>query len=58
MTAENIQAMAAALYDGGWTSNDKEWLMDEYKLTPEEASLICQEIRWIEDENGVTIPRF
>ena len=50
MTAENIQAMATALYDGGWTSDDREWLMDEYKLTPEEADLICQEIRWIEDE--------
>ena len=50
MTAENIQSMAAALYDGGWTSNDREWLMDEYKLTPLEADLICQEIRWIEDE--------
>lgn len=58
MTAENIQLTAAALHDGGWTSNDREWLMDEYKLTPEEADLICQEIRWIEDENGVTIPRF
>ena len=51
MTAENIQAMAAVLCDGGWTSDDREWLMDEYKLTPLEADLICQELRWIEDEN-------
>lgn len=50
MTTENIQMMAAALFDGGWTSNDRNWLMDEYKLAPEEADLICQEIRWIEDE--------
>ena len=51
MTAESIQLTAAALYDGGWTSDDREWLMDEYKLTPIESDLICQELRWIEDEN-------
>lgn len=51
ITAESIRLTAEALYDGGWTSNDREWLMDEYKLTPIEADLICQEIRWIEDEN-------
>ena len=47
---KDFEMNADALYDGGWTSNDREWLMDEYKLTPEEANLICQEIRWIEDE--------
>ena len=51
MTAESIQLTAAALHDGGWTSDDREWLMDEYKLTPLEADLICQELRWIEDED-------
>ena len=58
MAAENIQMMAAALYDGGWTSDDRDWLMDEYKLTPEGADLICEEIRWSGEEDGVTIPRF
>lgn len=50
LTTENIQMMAATLYDDGWTSEDGDWLMDEYEFTPEEVDLICQEIRWIEDE--------
>lgn len=33
---------AAALYDGGWRSTDKEELIEEYDLTEEEATKLCE----------------
>lgn len=46
----NNQYDAAALYDGGWRSEDKEELMAEYELTEEEAEAICEELRSYEHE--------
>lgn len=36
---------AAALFDGGWRSTDKEDLIAEYELTEEEANEICEELK-------------
>lgn len=41
----NNQYSAAALFDGGWRSEDKEALMAEYELTDEEAEEICEELK-------------
>ena len=38
---ENFELCAAALYDGGWRSTDRDQLMSEYGLTPEEADELC-----------------
>lgn len=38
---KDIESVAANLYDGGWRSEDKEQLIDEYSLTKEEATEIC-----------------
>lgn len=32
---------ASALYDGGWRAEDRDWLIDEYELSEEEADAIC-----------------
>lgn len=34
--------MAAALYDGGWRSSDRDELIAEYDLIPYEATCICK----------------
>ena len=39
---KNFETSAAALYDGGWRSTDKEELIEEYDLTEEEATKICE----------------
>lgn len=40
---------AAALYDGGWRAGDREELMQEYDLTEDEATEICQLLEKLED---------
>ena len=42
---------AAALYDGGWRSEDKEELIQEYNLTNDEADAICELLSEFEAEN-------
>lgn len=37
----DFTSSAAALYDGGWRSEDKEDLIQEYDLTEEEAGTLC-----------------
>lgn len=44
----DYEASAAALYDGGWRSNDKEELTEEYELTEEEASKLCELLAAVE----------
>ena len=39
---KDVQASAAALYDGGWRAKDERELMAEYGLSEEEADIICQ----------------
>lgn len=47
---------ASALYDGGWRAEDRDWLIDEYELSEEEADAICKLLAYyaqeeIEDEH-------
>jgi len=46
----DITSSAAALYDGGWRSTDKEQMMDEYDLEEQEAEAICNELEKMEAE--------
>lgn len=50
MKKENMEASAAALYDGGWRSTDAEELQAEYDLTTEETKNLIIELKKIEDE--------
>lgn len=45
---KDYESSAAALYDGGWRSEDKEDLIEEYQLTEEEANTICDILAEIE----------
>jgi len=38
---KDILSSAAALYDGGWRSEDREELIQEYNLTEEEVNILC-----------------
>lgn len=42
MSYSDILSAAAALYDGGWRSEDRDDLMDEYGLTGDEADQVCE----------------
>ena len=37
----DFTSSAAALYDGGWRSEDKNDLIQEYDITEEEAETLC-----------------
>ena len=41
---KNFEQAAAALWDGGWRSEDKEQLQEEHSLTEEEAGAIVQHL--------------
>ena len=41
MNLKDLQASAAALYDGGWRAEDREELIDEYDLDETEVDEIC-----------------
>lgn len=38
----DYRSSAAALYDGGWRSDDRDELIAEYQLTEEEADELCK----------------
>lgn len=42
---KDIESSAAALYDGGWRSNDREELIAEYQLSEDEADAICEKLK-------------
>lgn len=42
---------AVSLYDGGWRSTDRDQLIEEYGLTPEEAASICKQLKDIEERH-------
>lgn len=48
---KDYQASAAALYNGGWKSSDYDELKDEYNLTDEETTKICEILQQYETEN-------
>lgn len=37
----DFTSSAAALFDGGWRSEDKDDLIQEYDITEEEAETLC-----------------
>lgn len=43
-STSDFQSIVAALYDGGWTSQDAEWLQEEYGLPEEYARSVCAAI--------------
>ena len=43
---------ASALYDGGWRAEDREWLIDEYKLSEEKADAICKLLAYYAEESA------
>lgn len=46
----DYRTCAAALYDGGWRAEDKDDLMEEYKLTEKEATKICEILTEFEND--------
>lgn len=48
MKQSEIESAAAALYDGLWRSTDRNELMAEYNLDPDDADAICDELNKIE----------
>lgn len=42
MDRNEAMTTACNLYDGGWRAEDKEYLMDEYDISEEEAELLCE----------------
>jgi len=47
-TESNFQSTVAALYDGGWRSQDAEWLQEEYGFSASMAEDICEALSELE----------
>ena len=47
---KDIESSAAALYDGGWRSDDREELIAEYQLSEDEADAICKKLKEYENQ--------
>ena len=47
---KDFEMNAAALYDGGWRSTDRDQMMSEYNLTREEADRICEVLAELEQD--------
>lgn len=45
----DYRSSAAALYDGGWRAEDRDDLIEEYRLTEEEASELCEILKEFEN---------
>lgn len=53
ITYEN-QFAAAALFDGGWRSTDRDELIREYDLSETEVDELCEALKEIEEEQSFT----
>ena len=49
---KNIFDSAAALFDGGWRAEDRDFLISEYDLTDDEADSICEVLAEFEKEEN------
>lgn len=49
---EDIESSAAALYDGGWRADDRDQLIEEYNLHPDDADAICEKLEEYEDSEN------
>lgn len=47
---DDVESSAAALYDGGWRSDDREELIAEYQLSSDEADAICEKLKEYENQ--------
>lgn len=47
---DDIESSAAALYDGGWRSDDREELIAEYQFSKDEADAICEKLKEYENQ--------
>lgn len=47
---EDVESSAAALYDGGWRSSDREELIAEYQFSEDEADAICEKLKEYETQ--------
>jgi hypothetical protein len=48
MDTREVFDTACNLYGGGWRAGDKDWLIDEYEITEEEAEMLCEALEEIE----------
>lgn len=46
---KDIEASAAALYDGGWRAEDREEMIFCYGLSEAEADAICEVLKTFEE---------
>ncbi len=49
---EQAESIAAALYDGGWRTCDREHMIAEYDMTAGEADVICRKLKEYEADRG------
>lgn len=47
---EHVEDYAAALYDGGWRSTDKEEIKKRYNMNEEWAEAICEKLKEYENK--------
>lgn len=47
---ERVEDYAAALYDGGWRSTDKEEIKKKYNMDEEWAEAICEKLKEYENK--------
>ncbi len=47
---EHVEDCAAALYDGGWRSTDKDEIKKEYNMDEEWAEAICEKLKEYENK--------
>lgn len=47
---EEVEASAAALYDGGWRSKDRNELQREYNMDNEWTDAICKKLKEYENK--------
>lgn len=49
---KDITSSAASLYDGGWRADDRDQLIEEYNLHPDDADAICEKLAEYEDSKN------
>lgn len=47
---DEIESCAAALYDGGWRSKDRDEIKEEYNMDDEWADAICEKLKEYENK--------
>lgn len=49
---QDITSSAAALCDGGWRASDRDQLIEEYNLHPDDADAICEKLAEYEEREN------